>query len=81
MRKLNALRRISETDKRRRVVHPFTSNTKGYDMNSPLENVIRILTELVAQVDSSESAIITDLNYCIKAITSNQLYEAEIIFD
>jgi hypothetical protein len=81
IRKLNALRRISETGKRRRVVQPFTTNTKGYDMNSPLENVIRILTELVGQIDSSESAIITDLNYCIKAINSNQLYEAEVIFD
>jgi len=48
VRKLNALRRISETGSRRRLVHPTLTKAKGYDMNSPLDTVVQIMTQLIA---------------------------------
>jgi len=48
-------------------------------MNQPLDQVIKILTSLRDSVDRSERTLIEDISYCLKVISSNQLYEAEII--
>jgi FlaA1/EpsC-like NDP-sugar epimerase len=47
VRKLHALRRISETSSWRRRVSPILGKAKGYDMNSPLDNVVHIMTSLI----------------------------------
>lgn len=44
VRKLQALRRISETSSLRRRVAPTLTIAKGYDMNSPLDTVVQIMT-------------------------------------
>ena len=50
----------------------------GYDLRSPLERVLEILGYLREQLDADELKVIQDLNYCIKIISSNQLYEAKL---
>ena len=47
-------------------------------MRSPLEKVLEILNEARDMFDPTESKIIKDINYCIKMISSNKLYEAEL---
>lgn len=53
----------------------------GYDLRSPLERVLEILNNIRDAVDSKENKTISELNYCIKMITSNQLYEANLELD
>lgn len=74
VRKLNSLRVKRDIQKRK-----LTSN--GYDLRSPLERVLEILNDLRDSVDTDETKIIQDLNYCINMISSNQLYEAKLEFD
>ncbi|CDW90418.1 3 5-cyclic nucleotide phosphodiesterase family protein [Stylonychia lemnae] len=74
VRKLNTLR-----VKRQIQLRQLTAN--GYDLRSPLERVLEILNGLRDQLDIEETKIIQDLNYCIKVISSNQLYEANLDFD
>ena len=50
----------------------------GFDLRSPLERVLEILNRLRDEVDIDETRIINDINYCIKVISSNSLYEANI---
>jgi hypothetical protein len=48
-------------------------------MKSPVEKVLEILNNIRDLIEPNEKKIITDINYCIKMISSNQLYEA--VFD
>ncbi len=50
-------------------------------MRSPLERVLEILNHLRDSIDVDESKVIKDLNYCIKCIGNNTLYEANIEYD
>lgn len=47
------------------------TSSAGYDMKSPLEQVIEILTRLRDFIDVSEKSMIGDINYCLKVISSN----------
>jgi Ion transport protein len=78
VRKLNALRTITDSERRRRMAVTVKSNG-GYDVKSPLERVLETLTKLRERVEPSEKAVISELAYCIRVISSNQLYEAELI--
>ena len=71
IRKLNALRVKREVRRKR-------ATTLGYDLRSPLEKVLEILTDLRDKMESTEERVIEDLNYCIKMIQSNQLYEIDV---
>jgi hypothetical protein len=46
-----------------------------------LERVLEILNNLRDEIDIDETKIISELNYCIKMISSNQLYEAKLEID
>eukprot|EP00347_Sterkiella_histriomuscorum_P005745 403355433 len=74
IRKLNTLRVKRDVQQR-----SLTAN--GYDLRSPLERVLEILNSLRDQIDVEQAKVIQDLNYCIKIISSNQLYEANLDFD
>ena len=50
-------------------------------MRSPLERVREILNNLRDAIDVDESKIIKDLNYCIKSIGNNTLYEANLDYE
>ncbi len=54
----------------------FTSS--GYDLRSPLEKVLEILAEVRDTIDPTEHKMVSDMQYCIKMISSNKLYEAEL---
>jgi hypothetical protein len=76
IRKLNALRHIKEKEERKYINlksrDKRTSGiTTGYDMLCPCENVVELLTKMRDQLDLSETGLITDLNYCLKMISSN----------
>ena len=43
-----------------------------------MERVLEILADLREKLDSGETKLIEDLNYCIKVISANELYEAKI---
>ena len=45
-------------------------------MKSPVEKVLEILNNLRELIDPDEKKVVSDINYCIKMISSNQLYEA-----
>lgn len=47
-------------------------------MRSPLERVLEIMNNLISKLDSNCEREIEDINYCIKMISSNKLYEANI---
>jgi hypothetical protein len=70
-RKLNTLRVKRDIKKKQRV-------SGVIDLRSPLERVLEIMNNLRDQLDSGEDRAIEDLNYCIKMISSNKLYEANI---
>lgn len=74
MRKLSTL-------KERREIHKRSKISIGLDLRSPLERVLEILNGLRDQIDTNEKKIVEDLNYCIKIISSNQLYEAKLDYD
>jgi flagellin-specific chaperone FliS len=74
IRKLDALRIKREFQKRKMI-------SMGYDLRAPLEKVLEILNQLRDQIDTEEDKVIKDLNYCIKMISSNQLYEAKLEID
>ena len=57
------------------------TNISGYDLVSPLEKVVSILTEIKNMIDQDQTKLIMDLNYCLKMISSNKLYEAELDID
>lgn len=79
VRKLNTLRAIREMEQRRMLQSTMLQTANGgYDMKSPLEQVIEILTRLRDSIDVVEKTMIGDINYCMKVISSNQLYEAEL---
>ena len=71
IRKLNAVRI-------RREMRKKITTQLGYDLRSPLEKVLDILNNLRDKLDPDEVKIIADLNFCIKTISSNRLYEADI---
>jgi len=74
VRKLNAVRVRNEIRKRKKT-------GKGIDMRSPLEKVMEILGGLRDIIDPAERKLVEDINYCIKMISSNRLYEADIDLD
>ena len=45
-------------------------------MKSPVEKDLEILNHLRELIDPDEKKVVSDINYCIKMISSNQLYEA-----
>lgn len=71
IRKLNAVRI-------RREVRLKTVISNGYDIRSPLEKVMEMLNNIRDALDTSEIKMINDLNYCLKMISTNKLYEADI---
>jgi flagellin-specific chaperone FliS len=71
IRKLNLLRIKRDIQKKKKI-----SGT--IDLRSPLERVLEILNELINKLDSNAGREIEDINYCIKMISSNKLYEANI---
>lgn len=70
IRKLNALREIKEMEMRRGQGSTMAT-TNGYDMRSPLEQVIEILVRIRDLLDQHEKPLISDINYCMKVISSN----------
>jgi len=52
--------------------------SSGYDLRSPLEKVLEILADVRNAIDEGEIRMIQDMNYCIKMINTNKLYEAEL---
>lgn len=74
IRKLNAVRIRRDLRKRHITAH-------GYDLRSPLEKVLEILSEFRNAIDISESKLLVELNYAIKMISTNKLYEADIDLD
>lgn len=74
VRKLNAVRLRAEM--RKKVI-----NSDGYDLRSPMEKVIEILNDIRDSLNMSETKIIGDLNYCIKMISTNKLYDTPLDFD
>ena len=50
-------------------------------MRAPLERVLEILNSLRVQIDVDEAKLIMDLNYCIKVISNNTLYEANLEYE
>lgn len=73
-RKLTQLKEKRDIQKRKKI-------NKGFDLRSPLERVLEILNNLRDTIDVDESKIIKDLNYCIKCIGNNTLYEANMEYD
>lgn len=63
-----------KTDIRKKLA--FTSF--GYDLRSPLERVLEILNDIRDSIDPNEAKMLSDMNYSIKMISSNKLYDAEI---
>ncbi len=53
----------------------------GFDLRSPLEKVLEILNDVRDKLNVEEEILIKDINYCIKVISSNKLYEAELDFE
>mmetsp|Transcript_7290 Transcript_7290/g.6445 ORF Transcript_7290/g.6445 Transcript_7290/m.6445 type:complete len:106 (-) Transcript_7290:298-615(-) len=51
------------------------------DLRSPLERVLEILNEIRDRLDYGEDKTIEDVNYCVKMISSNKLYEANFDVD
>lgn len=74
IRKLNTLRVKRDFQKRKTTI-------MGMDLRSPLERVLEILNNLRDKIDSNQTKTLQEINYCIKIITSNQLYEANIEMD
>ncbi len=70
IRKINALREIKEMEMRRGQMSTMAT-TNGYDMRSPLEQVIEIISRIKDLIDVHEKPLIQDLNYCLKVISSN----------
>jgi hypothetical protein len=52
----------------------------GYDFTSPVEKVVRILTDLRDSLDTNSSNFISGLNYCIDVISTNKLYDMNSMF-
>ena len=69
VRKLNAVRL-------RREIMIKSTTSLGYDLRSPLEKVLEILNGLRDGLDNNEKKLVADINYCIKMISSNKLYDA-----
>lgn len=72
VRKLNALRIKREQQKKNRI-----SLASG-DIRSPLERVLEILNDVRDRLDPDEEKIMLDVNYVVKIIASNKLYEMDI---
>lgn len=75
LRKVNTIR-----VKRDRRLKMQQSQIKGIDLRTPQEIILGMLSNLRERVDQKDKCL-TDLNYCIKMIASNQLYEASFIDD
>ena len=77
LRVLILVRKLSivkmKRDIRKRII-----TISGYDLRSPLERVLEILNDIRDSIDPNEERMISEMNYCIKQISSNKLYEAEI---
>ena len=73
-RKLTQLKEKRDIQKRKKI-------SKGFDMRAPLERVLEILNSLRVQIDVDEAKLIMDLNYCIKVISNNTLYEANLEYE
>ena len=71
IRKLNVVRL-------KREIRQRTVTSSGYDLRSPLEKVLEILGDVRNAIDLDEVKMVQDMNYCIKMISSNKLYEAEL---
>lgn len=50
-----------------------------FKLRAPLENVMEILASIRANINPSERKYMEDLNYCIKNIGSNKLYDMETV--
>jgi hypothetical protein len=72
------LRKFSNLKERRDMTRRRMLLNSGYDLRSPLERVLEILNSLRDSIDVDEGKLINDLNYCIKVISSNSLYEAKL---
>ena len=48
------------------------------DMRPPLEIILEILAEIQQRLNPSERRLIANVQYCIRKVQSNKLYEAEL---
>ena len=50
-------------------------------MRAPFENVMEILATIRSNINPGERKYLEDLNYCIKVIGSNKLYDMSSILN
>lgn len=70
IRKLNMMQVKMEVARKRKVAEIV-------DLRSPLERVLEILGGFRDRLAADEDKIIMEINYCIKMISSNKLFEAD----
>ena len=71
-RKINSIRMRAELMQKRHV-------SEGFDIRAPIEIVLEYLSEIKTLMDPRERRIIGNLNYCIKMISMDKLYETELV--
>ena len=72
IRKLNAVRVRREMRMKKNVGLIFGIQT-------PVERVLEILNSMRDMIEPSERKLIQDINYCIEMISTNKLYDVDII--
>ncbi len=50
----------------------------GFEIKSTVEKVVDILTTIRDGLDMEEAKYMSDLNFCIKMILQNKLYDADL---
>ncbi len=64
--------------KKKRDLQTRLKTSSGYNLKSTLEKVLEVLGDLRNELEVSEHKRIQDLNYCIKMIQQNKLYDGGI---
>ncbi len=70
LRKLNQLKEKRDLQRKRM--------TSAFQIKSTVEKVVEILTDLRDNLDTEEVKTMSDLNFCIKMISQNRLYDADL---
>jgi hypothetical protein len=63
---------------KRDIRKKLQTTIEGYDLRSTLEKVLEILNDIRDCIDMNDEKMLQDMNYCIKMISSNKLYDAEL---
>ena len=80
IRKVGALRRIQELDRLYEAQLCRQTEDETYELRTPMEKVLIIIRTIGARVDQQrEPRVIEDLNYCLRVLASNNLYDAELV--